>query len=80
MSARLLWLIPLWVGFASPAQQTLPNTQPLTLTGDLSAQMVAGIDWFLMQELDRSVGERQRFWQRDFSSVEAYERSIMPSR
>ena len=80
MRARLLWLMPLWLGFATSAQQALPNTQPLTLTGDLSAQMVAGIDRFLMQELDRSVEERQQFWQRDFSSVEAYERSIQPNR
>ena len=28
----------------------LPGTQPLTLTGDLSAQMVAGIDKFLPRE------------------------------
>ena len=80
MRARVLWLIPLWVGFASQAQQTLPNTQALTLTGDLSAQMVDGIDRFLMHELDRSVGQRQQFWQRDFSCVEAYERSIRPNR
>jgi len=80
MRARLLWLILVWVGSASQARQILPNTQPLTLTGDLSAQMVNGIDRFLMHELDRSVGERQQFWQRDFSSVEAYERSIQPNR
>ena len=34
---------------------TLPATQPLTLQGDLSAQMVAGIDKFLMREIEQSV-------------------------
>src|SRR5947207_15908492 len=40
------------------AQETLPGTQPLTATGDLSAQMVAGIDRFLMRETKESVAKR----------------------
>jgi dienelactone hydrolase len=58
----------------------LPETNPLTLEGDLSAQMVAGIDRFLMRELAQSVTNRQKFWQRDFSSREAYEKSVAPNR
>ena len=56
------------------------DTNPLTLRGDLSAQMVAGIDQFLLREIERSIGERQKFWQRNFSSPESYEKSVQPNR
>src|SRR6185295_8949241 len=42
--------------------------------------MVAGIDTFLMREIDRSVAERSKFWQRDFASRAAYEKSVQPNR
>ena len=61
---------------ASVAQEALPNTQLLALQGDLSALMVAGIDKFLTSETQRSIAERQKLWQRDFSSLAAYETSI----
>ena len=63
-----------------PAADTLPGTQPLTLTGDLSAQMVAGIDRFLDRELEASLTTRAAFWKRDFTSDGAYEKSIAPNR
>ena len=50
------------------------------MQGDLSAQMVAGIDRFLLRELEQSLINRQKFWQRDFSSREAYEKSVQPLR
>jgi dienelactone hydrolase len=62
------------------AADPLPGTQPLTLQGDLGAQMVAGVDKFLMRETERSVGERQKLWQRDFTSPEAYVKSVAPNR
>ncbi|MBI3877330.1 MAG: hypothetical protein HY300_15465 [Verrucomicrobia bacterium] len=64
------------------AQQpdTLPGTQPLTLQGDLSAQMVAGIDAFLLKETEKSIVARATFWKRDFSSRDAYEKSVTPNR
>ncbi len=40
----------------------LPETQPLTLTGDLSAQMVEGIDRWLMRETDRLATNRTQRW------------------
>ncbi len=73
--AVLLW------SFAALAQQErLPNTQPLALEVDLSAQMVEGIDRFLMREIESSVASRLQFWQRDFSSPDAYKKSIQPNR
>src|SRR6266850_387341 len=58
----------------------LAGTKPLTMEGDLSSQMVAGIDKFLMQEIARSVNERTNLWKRDFSSVEAYDKSVEGNR
>ena len=80
MRARLFSLILLWACFAGLAQEVLPHTQPLTLQGDLSAQMVAGIDRCLTRLTAQSIGERQQYWQRDFSSAEAYDRSVQPNR
>src|ERR1051325_6449630 len=65
---------------AAEDAQLLTGTQPLTVEGDLSAQMVAGIDTFLSRETSHSVTERQKFWHRDFSSKEAYEKSVHDNR
>jgi dienelactone hydrolase len=54
--AIIFFLIPLSAGLW--AQETLPGTQPLNASGDLSAQMVAGIDRFLMRETKESVAKR----------------------
>jgi len=68
--------------FAGPAlsAEPLPDTKPLTAEGDLAAQMVAGIDKYLMRELTASVEKRKQFWKPDFSSVEAYTKSVQPNR
>jgi dienelactone hydrolase len=60
--------------------QPLPKTQPLKREGDLAAQMVAGIDRYLMREWKRSAEVRQDFWKPDYSSWAAYERSVQPNR
>jgi dienelactone hydrolase len=68
-------------GLSAVAQSIeIPGIQPLTWDGDLSAKMVEGIDKFLMRETERSAEERQSFWRRDFSSREAYEKSVQPNR
>ena len=52
--------------FAAVAQ-SLPDTEPLTTNADISSEMVAGIDSFLMRELEAartapvSAGNRERF-------------------
>jgi hypothetical protein len=66
--------------FTRAQDAILPGTQPLTLKGDLSAQMVEGIDKFLLREIERSTSERPSLWKRDFSSREAYESSVGPNR
>lgn len=58
----------------------LPGTERLTMEGDIAAQMVAGIDKFLLREIELSVERREKHWKRDFSSPEAYKKSIEPNR
>src|SRR5262245_37234232 len=54
----------------------LPGTRPLTMEGDLATQMVEGIDRFLLKQIEESVAKREQHWKRDFSSPEAYNKSI----
>ena len=58
----------------------LPGTAPLTLQGDLAAQMVAGIDRFFARQLQAVVDGRPGRWQRDVASPEAYETSVAARR
>ncbi|MCA9122645.1 MAG: dienelactone hydrolase family protein [Planctomycetaceae bacterium] len=57
-----------------------PGTTPLTVDGDIASQMIDGVDRFLLREIDASVEERAEHWNRDFSSPEAYNKSIEPNR
>lgn len=75
----MLILLVILCAFAAEAQP-LPGTQPLTMQGDLAAQMVAGIDRLLDREIEVSVARRAAHWQRDFSSHERYVQSIAPNR
>ncbi len=72
-------LLALNAGFAQELQQ-LPGVGALTVEGDLSAQMVAGIGKFLDAQTSKASAERGKFWYRDFSSKEAYERSTATNR
>ena len=60
--------------------EVLPGTQPLDWTDDLSVRIVDEAHRFLDRKLDESIAARERFWNRDFSSQEAYEKSIEPNR
>jgi hypothetical protein len=80
MRVRLICLIPLCACWAGPAQEVLPETHPLTRPGSLSAQTAAGIGPFLMPEIEPSIGQRQQYWRRDFSSVQTYETSVQSNR
>ncbi len=63
-----------------PLGDPLPGTRPLHMTGDIASELVAGVDRFLLRELQRSIAQREQHWQRNFSSGEAYEKSIEPNR
>ena len=66
--------------YPNPSGPPLEGTKPLTLSGDIASQLVAGVDRFLLLELERSTADREPFWRRDFSSPEAYTRSVAPQR
>ncbi|MCI0357099.1 MAG: hypothetical protein L0211_01270 [Planctomycetaceae bacterium] len=77
-------LCSLWftsaVGQEAKPGEPLAGTKPLATEGDIAAQLVAGIDKFLLREIDLSVERRAKHWKRDFSSPEAYNKSIEPNR
>src|SRR4051812_13153601 len=58
----------------------LPGTKKLEMEGDIAAQLVDGVDKFLLREIEKSVEGRAKFWKRDLSSPEAYNKSIEPNR
>jgi dienelactone hydrolase len=58
----------------------LPGTKPLTMTGDLASELVAGADRFLLKQTEESAGKREKYWKRDFSSAAAYQASVEPNR
>jgi dienelactone hydrolase len=58
----------------------LPDTQPLTAKGDLSAQMLDGAHRLIDRKIAESIERRGRHWKRDPSSPEAYEGSIAANR
>ncbi len=58
----------------------LPNTELLAPRADFSADMVAGIDRYLLREIDTAKGKRASRWQRDTTSPEAYAKSIAQNR
>lgn len=67
--------------FTICGQSQVPfRSSPLKETGDLSALMVAGIDRFLMREIDRIAEGRRNVWRRDFTSPEAFNNSIAAQR
>src|SRR5215469_6413597 len=68
------------VSLAPLRAEPLPETKPLTRDGDLAAQMVEGIDKYLMREIAASVEKRKQYWKVDYSSPAAYQKSIQPNR
>jgi dienelactone hydrolase len=65
---------------AGPPPTPLPGTAPLTATGDIASDLVAGVDRFLLKQIEESTGRRARHWKRDFRSPEAYNASVEPNR
>ncbi len=85
--SRLGFLIGLLVVLShasrAAAQQSgppLPGTNPLTMSGDIASELVAGVDRFLLRQIDESTARRASYWKRDFSSEAAYLASVEPNR
>src|SRR4030095_1924860 len=71
--AAALWL-PL------TGQTPLAGTGPLTGQGDFAAQMVDGINDYLVRASAESPASRTARWKRDYSPIKNYDRSIAPNR
>lgn len=61
-------------------QEPLTGTKPLKLDKPLDEVMVDGLDQFCLKELAASAAKRAKLWTRDFTSPEAYEKSVAPNR
>ena len=79
LSGLLCASVSLWF-VSSVRAEPLPGTQPLEDKADLAMKMVAGIDAYLTRELAASPEKRKAHWKPDFSSPEAYARSVEPNR
>ena len=67
----------LWLPVAP--QTPLPGTGALTGQSDFAAQMVDGINEYLLRLTSESPGKRSALWNRDYTSIGNYERSISPT-
>lgn len=61
-------------------QSPLPGTHPLEMQGDIAFAMIDGVDRFLLRKIDQMAEKREQFWRRDYSSPQAYQRSLDPNR
>jgi dienelactone hydrolase len=64
----------------TPSASVLPGTEPLTVEGDHALLMVERIRRFLLHKTELQVTERERLWNRDYSSPQNYARSVAPNR
>ncbi len=80
----LAWFVwTLWCAIATPhlhAQTPLPEFPQLTIEGDVAAQLVDGVDRFLLKQIEKSASSRTQFWNRDLSSPANYASSISKNR
>ena len=60
--------------------QALHGTNPLTIEGDLAAQMIEVLDGYVTDAIADSLEKRGTLWHRDYSSHEAYAESVEPNR
>ena len=77
----LILVVPL-PAFAQPdlSLDHMAGTEPLVMDEPLDVVMVRGINYFAERELADSPNRRAAKWNRDYSSPEAYQRSIEPNR
>jgi dienelactone hydrolase len=65
----------------SRAAEVLPGTAPLTWPeADLSGRLMDGAHQLVERKIDEAPARRAAFWARDFSSAEAYTRSVAARR
>ncbi len=66
---------------ASPSiAETLPGTADYKGDEDLTVLSIVQWNRYLLQSISSAKAQRERFWKRDASSPQAYERSVAPNR
>lgn len=80
MGRKLLCAAVLAAAAFAQGPKPLPGTGILTWEEDLSTRMMDGAHRFVERKIAESAGARQAHWRRDFSSRDAYEKSIEPNR
>jgi dienelactone hydrolase len=80
MRSLLLALLVAAPALADPPVGSLPGTKPLERDDELDVRMMDGLHRFIERKLEESVGGRKEDWKRDFTSQEAYEKSVQPNR
>jgi dienelactone hydrolase len=78
-SIAAFWIAVLF-RVATAQADPLAGTKPLVIDQPLDVIMVDGIDRFALREIAASVERRQKLWNRDTASPEAYAQSIAPNR
>lgn len=60
--------------------QVLEGTTPLTLEGNLYAQMVEDLNNYVTQTIETTAENRHTMWDRNYTSQDAYTESVEPNR
>ena len=69
---RILMAWVCWLSISGFCQaDPLPGTKPLTMEGDLASEMVAGIDRFLLGQIEQTRTERLKEWKAAFADAES---------
>jgi cephalosporin-C deacetylase-like acetyl esterase len=68
------------MGVPPLSAEELPGTQPLTRDGDIAAEMVGGIDKYLMRELDAAAKGGADQWHVNTADLKSYLESVKPNR
>lgn len=79
MNPRLALLLTALAATGQLIAQPFPGTAPLTMEGDLAAQMVGGLDRYLDRVIAGSPERRRTRWQFDSSSSDAFLKSYLDS-
>src|SRR5262245_41062454 len=77
---RILSVLAAILAATIPSAEELPGTQPLTRDGDIRAQIVAGIDKYLMRDLAAADKGGADQWHVDTIDQKAYLQSVKPNR
>ena len=80
LKLKTLPLAVFLVVMQADAQSVVPGTAPLKETGDLAAEMVDGINGYLLRATAETAGTRASLWKRNYDSPEKYDGSIAHNR